>query len=548
MKDRIAKFNDLSAGSTPLLPSGPFGLGAPPAHAQSQARGGLIGNRIPSMDPKTAGILPGAPGNLRKASETGGTRAVSANPSRSEGRSESPAQSVASSTTSADQGAPETLSPATSRSASPSRAPAQTNIPVNLVVSSLPDQGDGTMTPSSTLAEASESSTSLLLSTQESTPNSLSRKNLNLNSESTPVMARQDSNTSAQASVAAPSVSSMQAQYEPSSTGSAEVTKMIDVSGVSTPMGTPRAAQRDLASEQDSQQGEGSVAGDTDISGTANEGNQLPTATDLGNIHLRQSNAELDPAADIEDVVGARDQGADAMPAQDVVINSGESQSVAVDEEDGENAIGAEKEVLAASPHSATSTNDADETLLDTKGGALAAVPIVASEPLVSEDEQEDNGSQFAAPAVPALVETGANADETATGPNTTDEEPIQDRNIAAVRSEPLQQQTDSNAAEVGIAYDHQDVAQGDSIAVEAVRTPSEVLDRASLEENQIAEAIPAKPRARLGPTEVVYLPNSDSEEDDDDVEGRSDDEGADQQNGDFLSEHPDNTEVRNLL
>lgn len=50
------------------------------------------------------------------------------------------------------------------------------------------------------------------------------------------------------------------------------------------------------------------------------------------------------------------------------------------------------------------------------------------------------------------------------------------------------------------------------------------------------------KPRARLGPTQVVTLPGSDSEHEDDEsfveIHGASEDEG------DFLASHPDDTEV----
>lgn len=55
-----------------------------------------------------------------------------------------------------------------------------------------------------------------------------------------------------------------------------------------------------------------------------------------------------------------------------------------------------------------------------------------------------------------------------------------------------------------------------------------------------------SKPRARLGPTEVVTLPASDSEDDDEDEE-RGEGEGE-EQDPDFLSTYPDDTEVIHAL
>ena len=56
------------------------------------------------------------------------------------------------------------------------------------------------------------------------------------------------------------------------------------------------------------------------------------------------------------------------------------------------------------------------------------------------------------------------------------------------------------------------------------------------------------KPRARLGPTEIVHLPASDSEPDDDDDAEEGREGGPDGQaevDGNFLKNHPDDTEVR---
>lgn len=51
------------------------------------------------------------------------------------------------------------------------------------------------------------------------------------------------------------------------------------------------------------------------------------------------------------------------------------------------------------------------------------------------------------------------------------------------------------------------------------------------------------KPRARLGPTEVVQLPASDSEPDDDDRDNQEIDAGRDG-DPDFLKDYPEDTEV----
>ncbi len=60
--------------------------------------------------------------------------------------------------------------------------------------------------------------------------------------------------------------------------------------------------------------------------------------------------------------------------------------------------------------------------------------------------------------------------------------------------------------------------------------------------EEEIEEIPREKPRARLGPTEVVVLPNSDSEDEDDEptVEG----EDGVETDSDFLKNHPEDSEV----
>ncbi|EAL21219.1 hypothetical protein CNBD2740 [Cryptococcus deneoformans B-3501A] len=56
-----------------------------------------------------------------------------------------------------------------------------------------------------------------------------------------------------------------------------------------------------------------------------------------------------------------------------------------------------------------------------------------------------------------------------------------------------------------------------------------------------------AKPRARLGPTEVVQLPASDSEPDDEDGNNQETDAGGDG-SPDFLKDYPEDTEDLQLL
>jgi protein phosphatase 1 regulatory subunit 7 len=60
-------------------------------------------------------------------------------------------------------------------------------------------------------------------------------------------------------------------------------------------------------------------------------------------------------------------------------------------------------------------------------------------------------------------------------------------------------------------------------------------------------ETSSAKPRARLGPTEVVILPNSDSEDEHDDDHGSAKIEDAEADSEDFLKSYPVETEVRSI-
>ncbi|KAK6909780.1 hypothetical protein I203_103802 [Kwoniella mangroviensis CBS 8507] len=309
LKDRIAKFNNPSA--PPPVPRSQF-----PHSQPSVQRGGLIGNRIPSLDPKSAGMINsgggGHPVGNRRISEnrglignripsmgssgqiylqnqstgssnSGSTPSSATIPKPSTGtgtgtggaRSASPSGSVDSSAATLES----SNSPITSRSSSPPTSPGA-GIPPSLLAASLPtldDSGPGAATPSSTRAEAGDTVSELSLSIP-STPVAtgtpplpapeydLVAPNLKLataNAAGVAVnpMVRGLSQQSSNSKSFAPSVSSSLAT---ASRGSEEETQMMqDVSGVSTPVGTPRAARRELG--EGSVVGEGSVLGENDV-------------------------------------------------------------------------------------------------------------------------------------------------------------------------------------------------------------------------------------------------------------------------------------------
>lgn len=62
---------------------------------------------------------------------------------------------------------------------------------------------------------------------------------------------------------------------------------------------------------------------------------------------------------------------------------------------------------------------------------------------------------------------------------------------------------------------------------------------------NPDSTTVPSKPKARLGPTEIVTIPNSDSEDDEDEgqVDGGRDGERG-EEDLDFLKSYPDEIEV----
>ncbi|WVN87658.1 uncharacterized protein L203_102843 [Cryptococcus depauperatus CBS 7841] len=290
LADRIAKFNNPSA--PPPLPKQQVFL--------APTQRGMVGNRIPSIDRKTAGILGVAPekrtvenkgmiGN--RISSIGGsynpligqaTGSSSGTPTTLEGAPQpsSPTGSASGSVNSsvASQALDSTGSPITSRSSTPPTSPgiaanqAQVQrgsgqVPSTYLVSTLPSLTPnlGTTSPSSTRAEAGDTVSEMSLSTPltpvvdtvdplaSPVPKyDLVPPNLKLATGQVPnPMVRE---LSGQSQGAAPSVSSSLATQSVES--DEEIQMMADVSGVSTPTGTPRAAQREL--------GEGSLTGEED--------------------------------------------------------------------------------------------------------------------------------------------------------------------------------------------------------------------------------------------------------------------------------------------
>jgi hypothetical protein len=198
---------------------------------------GLFGNRVPSSS-SSPGLVP-AP---TPASAVKGT-SVRSNSPGSVDSSYKPGSSN---------------SPHTSRSSSPATS-LGVGIPASLVEHSLPERGgSGTATPSSTRADIGEETTELSPPTTPVAAPEMPQDDNLIRSDLTP------HNLPANAVAANPLLrslsggptpsltSSMASQYD-SKGGSEDQTQMMhDVSEISTPMGTPRAAARDL---------EGSVAG-----------------------------------------------------------------------------------------------------------------------------------------------------------------------------------------------------------------------------------------------------------------------------------------------
>lgn len=318
LRDRIAKFNNPSA--PPPVPK---------QHVPSApVSRGMVGNRIPSLDRKSAGILGVTPdkrvpeskgmiGNRipsvtgggyspvpyqNTGSNSGGTPTKTAPAAAAAARDTSPAGSASGSVDSSAASATvdNSVSPTTSRSSTPPSSPgiagtaATDNVPPSLVAATLPSLNAnlGTSTPSSTRAEAGDTVSEFSLSVPStpmgnSTPllpapeYDLVAPNLKLATGSTPHP--MTPSISSQSAKFAPSVSSSLATQ---SVGSEEeIQMMADVSGVSTPMGTPRAARRGL--------GEGSVAGDGSAAGD-DEGSVKDLSGKIDKLDLDEDTAPSD--------------------------------------------------------------------------------------------------------------------------------------------------------------------------------------------------------------------------------------------------------------
>ena len=265
LKDRIAKFNNPSA--TPLVPTHAFGTAGPTMPSSASQRG-LIGNRIPSLDPKTAGMVGNSQGQRKVSDNKGlfGNRVPSS--SSSPGLVPAPAPASAVKGTSVRSNSPGSVdssykpgssnSPHTSRSSSPATSLGVGN-PTSLVEHSLPERGgSGTATPSSTRADIGEETTELSPPTTPVAAPEMPQDDNLIRSDLTPhnlpanAVAANPLLRSLSGGPAPSLTSSMASQYD-SKGGSEDQTQMMhDVSEISTPTGTPRAAARDL---------EGSVAG-----------------------------------------------------------------------------------------------------------------------------------------------------------------------------------------------------------------------------------------------------------------------------------------------
>ncbi|WWC89056.1 uncharacterized protein L201_003974 [Kwoniella dendrophila CBS 6074] len=435
LKDRIAKFNNSSA--PPPIPKSQFQSKQQP----SISRGGLVGNRIPSLDPKTAGMINsgggGHPVGNRRISEnrglignripsmgssssntylqnqstgssnSGNNTPSSTIPKPSSGttptnptttstasgvtgaRSSSPSGSIDSSAATLES----SNSPITSRSSSPPTSPGS-GIPPSLLAASLPglddNGGPGATTPSSTRAEAGDTVSELSLSVP-STPLAagtpplpaaeydLVAPNLKLATANAAVNAGANAanpmirGLSAQSSTSksfAPSISSSLATQ---SRGSEEETQMMqDVSGVSTPVGTPRAARRELGEGsvigEGSVVGEGSVLGDNDVEELGNK---------LDNLQVKKpetEDRELTPEPHKEKLPDIENLSEDAIASEEASSTAEEITDVASNTSERGEPIEEETQPEITISESESDPNKASD-LDDLKAGKLSSTP-----------------------------------------------------------------------------------------------------------------------------------------------------------------------------
>ncbi|KAL7418577.1 hypothetical protein Q5752_007035 [Cryptotrichosporon argae] len=289
LKDRIALFNN--PGSAPPVPAHPFGSAGPAPAGSSHARGGLIGNRIPSLGARGADYVVVSGAGARKAESRGliGNRIPSVGrgvlPGVGSGTGgvTPPALRASSPVGSADSSAPSGTVGSGSPSASGQSSPATSPGGLNLAALGLaPPDDSGTLTPSSTRADAGgydgegagggEGEGDAAALSTPTTPvlpppdHDLVPGNLDLAAAA--LMGREASSA---ARSHAPSISSSLVSQYPSVEGEAT---LEDVSGVSTPMGTPKQQHVDLDSvggsiRGSSTRGEGSIADDDEADSKA---------------------------------------------------------------------------------------------------------------------------------------------------------------------------------------------------------------------------------------------------------------------------------------
>jgi len=218
---------------------------------------GLFGNRIPSSS-SSPGLVPApAPASAVKGTSVRSNSPGSVDSSYKPGSSNSPH---------------------TSRSSSPATSLGVGN-PTSLVEHSLPERGgSGTATPSSTRADIGEETTELSPPTTPVAAPEMPQDDNLIRSDLTPhnlpanAVAANPLLRSLSGGPAPSLTSSMASQYD-SKGGSEDQTQMMhDVSEISTPMGTPRAAARGLEGSVGGGSVEGGSVADIDDLGSRLEG------------------------------------------------------------------------------------------------------------------------------------------------------------------------------------------------------------------------------------------------------------------------------------
>jgi hypothetical protein len=306
---------------------------------------GLFGNRVPSSS-SSPGLVP-AP---TPASAVKGT-SVRSNSPGSVDSSYKPGSSN---------------SPHTSRSSSPATS-LGVGLPASLVEHSLPERGgSGTATPSSTRADIGEETTELSPPTTPVAAPEMPQDDNLIRSDLTPhnlpanAVAANPLLNSLSGGPAPSLTSSMASQYD-SKGGSEDQTQMMhDVSEISTPMGTPRAAVRDL---------EGSVGGSVK-DGSVADINDLESRLDG-----LDTNDRKEGGSDAGGSVAASAQGEEVEEnkeqAEEVKVDKEESVEPAKEEEDVsmDNNTPKEEESTTATEEVIAKTSAAEETIHEPMAG-----------------------------------------------------------------------------------------------------------------------------------------------------------------------------------